>query len=319
MRRPGPALRVGLFGVAVTLVGYALFATWLGVHAQLYLDARDRATARATGTVVQDDIGDDSDIRVRWTDAEGHTHLQRFGVYDTDRYGKGEHFPVAYAPGTSRGFPADPDETAREDDLIVPVFLGGAVALPLVWVWIWRGLRFCLTARRPGRPMTARVRFGTHRATFWRGTPTTWLHLTTPDGSARWQRFMWHPVLEGLPDEFPVTAQGSPRRPTVVTLPDGTRLVPLGRPRTAPPSRVHFDDHESVRADLRDAFVLPTGTTARPAPPWWRGALTAALGTAIGVGAGFVMSDGTLIGTIGFALSAATLLTSTWALSAPQP
>ncbi|MGW0949367.1 hypothetical protein ACWD4O_43515 [Streptomyces sp. NPDC002623] len=316
MRRPGPALRVGLLGVAVTLTGYALFAGWLGLHAQRHADARDRATATAVGVVVEDGIGDEDDIRVRWTDAEGRTHVQRFGVYDTDRYRKGGRFPVAYdsADPTPEGFPADPDETAAEDDLIVPIVLGTAAALPLLGVWAWRGLRFRLTARRPGRPMTARVRYGRQRA-----TRTTWLELTAPDGTRRRQRVMWHPILDDTPADAPVTVHGPPRRPCVVVLPDGTRLVPLGRPRPATEFTALFDD-EAVRADLRDAFVLPADIVVRPArAPWWRGALTAATGTALGVVTGLAVSGASLVAAVAFGLCAATLLTSAWALAAPQP
>ncbi|MEV1066184.1 hypothetical protein [Streptomyces sp. NPDC050263] len=316
MRRPGPALRVGLLGVAVTLTGYALFAGWLGLHAQRYTAARDRATERTVGVVVEDGIGDEDDIRVRWTDAQNRTHVQRFAVYDTDRYRKGGRFPVAYDAGdpTPEGFPADPDETATEDDLIMPIALGTAAALPLLGVWAWRGLRFCRTARRPGRPMTARVRYGLRRA-----TRTTWLELTAPDGARHRQRVMWHPILDDTPADSPVTVHGPPRGPAVVALLDGTRLVPLGRLRPATALTALFDD-EAVRADLRDAFVLPADTVVRPTrAAWWRGAVTAAAGTAVGVVAGLAVSGGSLVTTVAFALCATTLLTSTWALSAPQP
>lgn len=324
MRRPAPALRVGLLGVAVTLVGYALFAGWLGVHARLYAEARDRATATAAGVVVEDGIGDDQDVRVRWKDDRGRVHVQRFGVYDTGRYTRGEAFPVAHAPGAARGFPADPDETAAEDDLLVPVFLGAVVAVPLTLVWVRRGLRFRLAARRPGRRTTARVRLGNRRPTIWRGPATTWLELAAPDGTARWQRVMWHPALEEVHAGSPeagrtVTVHGSGRRPAGVTLSDGTRLVPLGRLREHRPPFVVFEDRGAVRVDLRDAFVLPAGTSARPASPWWQGARAAASGAAAGAAAGLSATGGSVTGTVAFILFGATLLTSVWALSAPQP
>ncbi|WP_327184633.1 hypothetical protein [Streptomyces sp. NBC_01334] len=319
MNRPGPALRTGLLGLAVVLTGYALLAAWAGWHAERYADARDRATARTVGVVVADGIGDDRDVRVRWTDDEGRSHLQRFAVHGTDRHAEGEDFPVAYDPATAEGFPADPDETAREDDLLAPVFLGTAVALPLVGIWLWRGLRFRLTARRRGRPMTARVRCGSRRPAIWPNRTTSWLWLTSPEGTDHWQRVMWHPALDCLPAGAPVTAHGSPGRPTVVALPDGTRLVPLGRLRHRRPPGMSFADQEAVRADLRDAFVLPADTVARPTGPWRRGAVTAASSTVLGVVAGFVLTDGSLVRTVTFALCAGTLATSVWALSAPQP
>ncbi|MFJ8106860.1 hypothetical protein [Streptomyces sp. NPDC096132] len=320
MTRP---LRAGLLGVAVTLGGYALFAAMLGLHASAYLDARDRATARTTGVVVEDGIGDDQDVRVRWTDGGHHIHVQRFGVYDTDRYAEGEDFPVAYDPSAAhpRGFPADPDETSAEDDLVAPIFLGAAVALPLILVWLWRGLRFRLTARRPGRPTTARVRVGTRR-TGWRAPTATWLELTAPKGRSHWQRVMWHPALHDPPPELSVTVHGgapNSRRPAVVVLTDGTRLVPLGRLRDHAPSAVLFHDDETVRADLRDAFVLPPDVAVRPVPPWREAARVAALGAGFGVVTGLFMSGPTLTGTVAFTICGATLVTSAWALSAPQP
>ncbi|WP_327317286.1 hypothetical protein [Streptomyces sp. NBC_01235] len=323
MRLPGPALRMGLLGVAVTLTGYALFAAWLGLHAQRYADARDRATATATGVVVADGIGDDEDIRVRWTDAEGHAHVQRFPVYDTDRYTKGARFPVAYDPDdpAPKGFPADGDETATEDDLIAPVVLGGVAALLLTSVWVWRGLRFRLRVRRPGLPMTGRVRYGRRRAA-WRDPMTTWMSLTAPEDARYWQRVMWHPVLDETSGEVEVSvhrAGNGSLSPAAVTLPDGTRLVPLGKLRRYRPMFMSFDDHDAVRADLRDAFVLPADTVVRPARPWWRGAVTAASGTALGVLAGFVLTDASVVAAVAFALCAGTLLTSVWALSSPQP
>ncbi|MFI5795405.1 hypothetical protein [Streptomyces sp. NPDC051677] len=324
MRRPGPALRVGLLGVAVTLTGYALFAAWLGLHLQRYADARDRATASAVGVVVEDDVDDEDDVRVRWTDAGGHAHVQRFGIYDTDRYTEGARFPVAYDADdpTPKGFPADGDETAAEDDLIFPVVLGGVVALLLTCVWVWRGLRFRLRVRRPGRPMTGRVLYGRRLASPWRDPRTTWLALTAPEDDRHWQRVMWHPALDELSGEVEVTvhrAGGTSLRPAAVTLPDGTRLVPLGKLRRHRPPFLSFDDHEAVRVDLEDAFVLPAGTLVPPARPWWRGAMTAASGTALGVLAGFVLTDGSVIAALAFALCAGTLLTSVWALSSPQP
>ncbi|KUO12061.1 hypothetical protein [Streptomyces sp. DSM 15324] len=309
-------LRTALLGIAVTLAGYALFAGWLGLRADAYVDARDRATARTTGVVVEDGIGDDLDVRVRWTDGTGRTHVQRFGVYDTGRYAEGEDFPVAYDPaaGDPQGFPADPQETAEEDDLIVPVFLGAAVAVPLTLVWPWRGLRFRLAARRPGRPTTARVRTGTRRAA-WRASRGTWLELTYPEGRTRWQRIMWHPALHEAPAELPLTVHGTGRR-TVAALPDGTRLVPLGRLRDHPPSGAVLDD-DAMRTDLRDAFVLPPGTAA--APPWHEAASATGLGTLLGLVLGLVMTGPTLTGTLSSVLACATLTGSVWLLSAPQP
>ncbi|MFF7647411.1 hypothetical protein [Streptomyces canus] len=326
MRRPGPALRVALFGVAVTLSGFALLASWLGAHAYAYDSARDRATARTDGVVVEDGIGDEDDIRVRWRDRAGHEHVQRFGIYDTDRYTKGHRFPIAYDPHEAgpRGFPADPDETSAEDDLLVPILLAGVFAAAVCGVWAARGLRFYRTARRPGRTMTAAVRRGERtRTTAWQSA-TTWLVLAEPERPEHpvaWQRVMWHPALDSWSDPATVTTHRRPRTrgPVVVALPDGPRLVPLGRLRRQPPRHALLDEPENVRVDLRDSF-LPSQTATRPARPWWRpGALVTAIGTLVGAVAGVVLTSGSGIAAVAFALSGASVLAASWALSAPQP
>lgn len=322
-----PALRVALFGLAVTVFGYALFAAWLGIHAYDYVTARDRASATATGVVAEDGIGGDDDIRVRWTDGSGHTHVQRFGVYDIDRYEKGRPFRVAYDPAATdpRGFPADPDETVAEDDLLMPMVFLGVVMFAQCGVWAWRGLRLRLTARALGRPMTATVRIGKRRPALWRGSATTWLVLADPERAGwpvRRQRVMWHPALDACRGATAVTVRqlGRGRRAAVVELEDGTRLVPLGRLRRREPAYPLLDPLEAVPTTLRDAFIIPTGTTLRPSRPWWHnGALTAALGTVIGVTGAFLMAEGTLVAVVGWALAGATLLAASWALSAPRP
>jgi hypothetical protein len=332
MRRPGSPLRVALLGLTVTLVGYALFAAWLGVHAYRFESARDRATTTADGLVVEDYIGDTDDIRVRWTDRAGHEHVQRFDVYDTDRYTRGRRFPVAYDPGRAdpQGFPADPDETAAEDDLEVPILLGAVAVVSFCGVWAWRGLRFYWTARRPGRRMTATVRRGERHATIWRGSDTTWLVLSGTDQSDRsdesdrplWQRVMWHPALDRCPGPVPVTVhhRARGRRPAVVELTDGTRLVPLGRLRHRRPRHVFLDNTEAGRTDLRDSFIIPAGTDLRPEHPWWQpGVRAAAVGAALGLAAGFLIGGGSVAAVVGFVLAFASLLTASWALSAPQP
>ncbi|MFI2431198.1 hypothetical protein [Streptomyces sp. NPDC018693] len=315
-----PALRVALFGILVTVLGYALFASWLGWHAHQYRDARAHATATADGLVVEDGIGDTDDIRVRWTDTDGHTHVDRFTVYDTGRYAEGKRFRVAYDPAepNPKGFPADADETSAEEDLEVPILLAAPGAAALCAIWAWRGLRFRRTARRgTAHPMTATVHEGDRGVRVWRGMSTIWLSLTAP-GTHRpsWQRVMWHPALDDCTGETPVTVRSSRRR-AVVQLPDGTPLVPLGRLRAHPPRHVHLDDWSAARADLRDAFVLPDNLRATP---WWLpGARTAATGAALGIPAGLLMGGGTLTAIVGFALIISTLLTALWALSAPQP
>lgn len=321
MRRPGPALRVALLGVTATLTGFALFAGWLGFHAYAHDRARDGATARATGVVVEDGLGGSEDVRVRWKDRTGREHVQRFEIYDTDRYAKGRRFPVAYDPDETdpRGFPGDPEETATEDDLSVPVLLAGVTTAGLCSVWARRGLRFRRAARRPSRPMTATVHCAQQTL-----SETLWLRLVEAGASDRpavWQRIMWHPALDELRGPVEVSAhhRAGSRAAVVVRLPDGTRLVPLGRRRHVAPRRVSLDEYAVVRTTLKDSFT-PVDAAALSARPWWWPCVQVAASGFVGgaaVGAFFIGES--LVASVGMALCAATLLAALWALSSPRP
>jgi hypothetical protein len=170
--------------------------------------------------------------------------------------------------------------------------------------------------------MTAVVRAG-ERPQGWRAPETTWLALTDAGGRTVWQRVMGHPALDDHdhePVEVTVHGWADARRPVVVELPDGTRLVPLGRLRRSAPLHELLDGPRSaVRGGLRDAFVVPDGTVVR-ARTWWRPTvLTAGSGVAVGLLMAYVMDETTLTATVGFAVALGTLLPSVWILSAPQP
>lgn len=259
--RSRPALRVAVLGMTAAVLGYTLFAVWLGVHASAYGSARDRATATAVGRVIEDGIGTEDDIRVRWTDSAGLQHVQRFGVYDTDRYTKGGRFDVAYDPGQAdpQGFPADPDETGAEDDLQVPIMLAGVAVAFYLGLWARRGQRFRRVGRLPGRPMTAVVLSGAGRIHAAPGSTFLALSEVDPAGPViRCQRVMWHPALDQVSGPVPVTVHGNPRkrRAVVAELPDGSRPVPFGVRRRRVPQRLMLDERSTIRADLRDAFIL---------------------------------------------------------------
>ncbi|MEU6377599.1 hypothetical protein [Streptomyces sp. NPDC046909] len=324
-------LRTALFGLAVTLVGYALFAAWLGGHVYAHEHAREH-TATTFGEIVERGVGTDGDdVLVRWEDKAGRTHTERFPDQGSAAYPRKTLFLVAYDPTEENphGRPMDwrdlPDEDASEDedeDLLDATAFGGFVAAALCAAWVLRGLRFRVAAHRPGRPATALVRIGERRAgPLGQGLPTTWLVLDIDGeaaGGSRWQRVMWHPALDDLPDRVPVTVHG--HRRAVIVLPDGTRLVPLGRLRRAAPSHTPLEAPSTVRGDLRDAFVIPAGTVVRPAHSWWRPALPfTATGALLGTLAAFLNTGGTLTSVVACALAFSTLLTSAWALSAPQP
>ncbi|WP_329335750.1 hypothetical protein OG866_17420 [Streptomyces sp. NBC_00663] len=320
-----PALRVALFGLTVTLVGYVLLGAWLAGNAYVRQRALDHDRAHselAVGVVLEDADGVGAEVRVRWSDEAGHTRVQRFAPIDrTWAYPKDARFLVEFDPTEQNptGHPYDwhehRDGTPDTDGLVASAVVAGLVAVALCAAWARRGLAFRRAARRPGHPMTAEVRLGERAQTLpWRSANTLWLVLD----DRHWQRVMWHPALEDRPGRFPVTVHGT--RTAAVVLPDGTRLVPIRRLRHREPARTTFADLRTVRGDLRDSFIVPAGTLVRPAHVWWRQAWPAtAFGAVLGVAAGFLTADGTLLAVGGHTLAFATLSTSAWALSAPQP
>ncbi|MBY8875873.1 hypothetical protein K7640_29000 [Micromonospora sp. PLK6-60] len=325
MSPPRPALRVGLLALAATALAFAVIAGVLGWQAYRYAGAHERATAVAEGTVVEDGIGDVGDIRVRWVDEAGREHVQRFGIYDTDRYTTGEPFPVAYDPAepAPRGFPVDPEETSEEDDLVMPIVLAGLGTVLFALAWTVRGLLFRRAARRPGRLMAASVLAGDRPD----GPPltvgsTTWIVLADdrrrdPD---RWQRVMWHPAVDSVRGTVPVTVHGdvSTNRRVVVELPGRVRLVPIGRLRHEPPKRVVLEDRADVGGGLDDFVILPAGASLPRARRWWsRAVLFALVGAALGGGWGILVVGG-LAGPLAAAAGAA-LLVNVWALAGAEP
>ncbi|MFF1446276.1 hypothetical protein [Streptomyces sp. NPDC058295] len=65
--------------------------------------------------------------------------------------------------------------------------------------------------------------------------------------------------------------------------------------------------------------IVTRGALGAPTGLWRRAAVTAASSAVLGAVAGLVLTDGSLVRTVTFALCAGTLATSAWALSAPQP
>ncbi|MBE8474464.1 hypothetical protein [Streptomyces justiciae] len=318
-----PALRVALFGLTVTLVGYALLVAWLVGNAYVNdwaIDHYREHTAMSLGRIVEDASATE-DVRVSWTDEAGHEHVQPVTPPADGRpYRKYGAFPVEYDPtetnprGHFYDYRRHEPKRLDEDGLAFSAFFAGLVAVALWIAWARRGLVFRLAARRPGRPMTARIRIGERDQTLpWLSAETFWLVLDGP----RRQRVMWHPALDEHPGRVPVTVHGG--RTAVVVLPDGTRLVPVGRLRRREPARLTFADPQTVRGDLGDSFIVPAGTVVRPAHAWWRPVWPAtAFGAAFGFAAGFFMGDGTLLSVVGHTLAWATLSTSAWALSTPR-
>jgi len=324
--RQRPAMRVALLGVAAALAGFAVIASFLGWQAHGYVAAQHRASAVTTGTITEDAIGDNGDIRVRWTTGSGREHVQRFAIYNTDRYRKGSTFAVAYDPAYPAvdGFPGDPEETSALEDLQVPIGIAGVVAVLLILAWAGRGALFRWAGRRQGQPLVAVALAGQ----LVNGAPlsfgnSTWLGLSAPGGtgaSYRWQRVMWHPAIDAVDDPVNVVVHGDvqSRRRVVVELSDGTRMVPIGRLRHRLPKRVLLEKRSDVRTDLRDSFILPAGALAPPSQRWWRRGLVLGLvGAGIGAVMGFLLGGG--IALLPIAAGASAVVVNSWAWTGTDP
>ncbi|MFD2762631.1 DUF3592 domain-containing protein [Micromonospora eburnea] len=320
-----PVLRVALLALTAALLGFAVIAAVLGWRAHRYVSAYERATTVVEGTIVEDGIGDVGDIRVRWMDHAGREHVQRFGIYDTDRYTKGRTFPVAYDPAEpgSRGFPADPDETSEADDLVVPILIAGFVTVLVVLAWMLRGLLFRRAAGQPRRLMMASVLAGDRPD----GPPisvgnSTWVALAEDSrrGPDRWQRVMWHPAVDSVSGAVPVTVHGdvSSKRRVVIELPGQVRLVPIGRLRHRPPKRVVLEERSDVGGNLHDFVILPAGASLPENRRWWgRAVIFALVGTALG-GLWAILFAGGLAVPLA-AAAGAVLLVNVWALTGAEP
>ncbi|ONH27323.1 DUF3592 domain-containing protein [Pseudofrankia asymbiotica] len=240
LRRGRPELRVALLATGSLILATALITALLQWRLAVYRAQRAHATVAATGQIIEDGLGRDHDlIHVRWTDQAGDDHVGSFSTDDTGRYHHGGTYPLTYDPRhPSHAFAADQDETAREDNLIVPSILSGLGALVIALWWSGRGLWFLAATRRPARPMTAVIYTGDRSDIPVSGGPGRWVRLSEPgvplaSPAARWQRVMWNPKADELPAGTTVTVHGDPARwpRVVVELPDGTRLVPLSRTR----------------------------------------------------------------------------------------
>jgi len=319
-----PVLRVALLALAAALLGFAVIAAVLGWRAQRYVSAHERATAVVEGTVVEDGIGDVGDIRVRWVDHAGREHVQRFGIYDIDRYTKGQAFPVAYDPAepVPRGFPADPDETSEEDDLVAPIVIAGLLTVLVGLAWGLRGLLFRRATGWSRRLMTASVLAGDRPD----GPPisignSTWIALAEDGrrGPDRWQRVMWHPVVDSVSGAVSVTVHGdvSSRRRVVIEMPGQVRLVPIGRLRHRPPKRVVLAERVDVDGNLHDFVILPAGASLPGRRWWWRAAIFALVGAALGGIWGILFPGGVAV--LLAAAAGAALLVNVWALTGAEP
>ncbi|MEU2615717.1 hypothetical protein ABZ570_29725 [Micromonospora sp. NPDC007271] len=326
MNPPRPALRVALLALAASALAFAVIAVALGWPAYQYVSARDRATAVVAGTVIEDGIGDYGDIRVRWVDHAGRAHVQRFAIYDTDRYRKDQRFPVAYDPAASvpRGFPADPDETSAEDDLMVPIAVAGIVAVLIAFGWALRGVLFGQAVKRPGSSMVASVLAGLRPD----GPPISlgdsiWISLAADRHGrpVRWQRVVWHPAVDSVNAPVPVTVHGdvTSKRRVVVELPGQVRLVPIGRLRHRPPKRLVLEERADVRADLDDFLIIPAGTPPPSGRRWWQRAVAFAVaGAALGALCAVLFFSGGLAILVA-AVAGSALLVNVWALGGAEP
>ncbi len=302
-----------MLAVAASIATFLVIGSYLGVLAHRYTADQSRATATAEGLVIEDAIGDEGDIRVRWTDADGRRHERRFGIYDTDRYVKGARFDVRFDPAdpSGRPFPADPEETSGLDDLEVPIGLAGVGAVGFLVPWGWRGYAFRRVGRRPAVTTDATALRGeTLDVGVLQFGDSCWLQF----GDSTFQRVMWHPSFDAF-RKGPLLVHGdlTGRRRVVVELPDGTRLVPIGRLRHKEPRKILLALSDERVVDRDELWLFPPGAVVPPARAWWRRPLLiAAVGA--GIGAGMSMLFGSVTGIPAFAAAMAGFLVNVWAL-----
>ncbi|MDQ3157944.1 MAG: hypothetical protein M3Q98_14700, partial [Actinomycetota bacterium] len=193
-------LRIGILSFLVAVLACGIVSLVMAGQLNDFHEQRDSAVTESKGTIVEDGIGEGS-IRVRWQDAAGTSRTTQFGIYDTDRYVKGEAFTVRFdaaQPG-DRAFPADPEETSQEDDLYAGASLPWILVVVVGARWIVRAARGGLSRRTPAAPARMKVVSG-FRAT---GSPlsgllrTTWVSLERGK-SKEFQRVGWHPALSTI-------------------------------------------------------------------------------------------------------------------------
>jgi len=305
-------LRIAILSFLLAVLSCGIVSFVMVGQLKDFHEQRDTAVAKAKGTIVEDGIGDEGSIRVRWEDTAGTSHTTQFGIYDTDRFVKGQAFTVRFDsahPG-DQVFPADPKETAQEDDIYAGIFLPWILVVVSGAWWLVRAARSALSRRTPAAPARMKVVSG-FRLT---GSPitgilrTTWVTLERGK-SKEFQRVGWHPALSTINSEEQVqTFSGGGS--TTVQLGNGTRLGPIGRTRDEPPRRFQLRPISAVRSSQADSFLQ------RPVEPhdaWLRTILMrAAYGATIG-GLPGILFGGTQLIWIGVLLGAAGAV-NLWAL-----
>ncbi|MCW2857359.1 MAG: hypothetical protein JWR52_2974 [Marmoricola sp.] len=316
-----PILRVAALGVIAAIAGFLVIGAYLGVPALRYHHEESLAKEFAYGTVIQDNIGDAGDIRVRWQDQTGRPHVQRFAIYDTGRYVKGASFAVRYNASNPGGavYPGDPDETSAFDDYWVPIMFAGLGALGVLTAWAVRGIRFRLARRRPSSMASAKIHGGEARSpgviSFGR---SAWLEIQAAyeaGSEPRWQRVMWHPMFDDAGPRVAGTVHGDleSRRPVVFETDDHICLVPIGRLRKKVPKRVALTAVHATRISLADTFIVPVVPTVASVHAWWRGGLmSAGAGAMFGSVVGLVVVGPVAV--VPFAAAASAGATNFWTL-----
>ncbi|MCK9931670.1 hypothetical protein MXD62_31790 [Frankia sp. Mgl5] len=322
-----PVLRAAVFGISVVLVGLAVTVGYAAWRAHRYDVARGRATVVVEGTVINDRFEKNFEIRVRWTGIDGRTYAQWLEV-DT-QYHVGEKFAVAYDPTdpSPQGFVAEPGVGHGGDESFLFLVYAGAAAVVVPLWWGTRGLRFSYAARQPDRPMVAHPRVGRYTQRGWINYPSTRLvlyELGSPVPYA-WQRVMWHPGIEEIPEKAEVTVRGESSASGLVgalavDLPGGVRLVPVGRVRRHPPKRIELRPRAGVNAVLGpDGRIVVDRDDPPPRPhPWWRrGPRYLLVGVLLGGVFGF--GQGGMATVLPGSVFMTTVVLTCWTLSGGEP
>lgn len=300
--------RIAAVSLLIAAIACTTISVVLDAKLEVARDQRDAATATARGKVIEDYIGSDEDIRVRWVDRAGTERVTRFGIYDVDKYEEGASFAVKYNPDApnDRAFPADKEETLLTDDLEVGLFLPWALVVILAVWWIIRYVRGARWGGRPHKPAPIAVLSGSGPVAGI--TRTTWIRFEE-NGETRVQRVHWHPQLSSV--RRGELGQVATRRGiTGVRLTNGTQLTSIGRTDVIE-DRGELQDLGAVRTSLADSFV---GRPITAHDGWLRTlCLRAAYGAIFGAGIGVLVVGSTTMGWI-LGLMCAALAVNLWAL-----
>ncbi|MFN8074766.1 MAG: hypothetical protein U0Q15_04990 [Kineosporiaceae bacterium] len=285
MRRERPARRVAAASLLLALAGAGTAVTGAVAASDADSAREARAVAAAQAVVLDGDAGRGR-VRVRWQDLAGREHTSSVRVRDARSLPAGAALPVRYDPGDPKpralgpatgahAAPLTPRPVVLARLLACALGLGAAVVTAAGWDpapgagTVGRARPRAPDERRPHGRAARGARGARGRRVAVVGAPA---RRRRPAARSALQRVVWHPrSTRCRPARAPVTVHGArldARSPVTVVLPDGVRLVPVGRLRADAPRRVPSPAwSRDARTHLRpDAGRPLAGSPATPRP-----------------------------------------------------